>query len=158
MVTGTEAMVPHRPVHDGPVVRDTVDGATAGVLADVVALAHAGFLGFLVVGGFLSWRWPRLLPAHVATAAWAAAIVTVRFDCPLTPLEKNLREAAGEPVYAGPFIDHYLRDRVFPGDHEPVVRAAVVGAVAVSWAGALGLRRRRVHRRSGRQVVRSVRP
>ena len=67
-----------------------------GLLADLVVVVHLGFIAFVAVGGFLAWRWPRLLWLHVPAVTYALVIVTVGFDCPLTPLEKHLRHAAGQ--------------------------------------------------------------
>jgi hypothetical protein len=105
------------------------------VLADLVAAVHAAFLVFLVVGGLLAWRWRRLIVAHVASGAWAVAIVAIGFSCPLTPLEKHLRGAGGEPVYDGPFIAHYIAGSLYPVEHETLVRLLVAVVVLVSWAG-----------------------
>ncbi len=44
------------------------------MLADAVVLAHALFVGFVVLGGFLVWRWGWLVWAHVPAAVWGAAI------------------------------------------------------------------------------------
>ena len=63
--------------------------------ADLVVVSHVVFIAFVAAGSLLVWRWPRLLWPHLAVVAWAAAIVTVGFTCPLTPLEKHFREQAG---------------------------------------------------------------
>ena len=78
------------------------------MLADLVVVTHVVFIAFVAVGSLLVWKWPRLLWPHLAVVAWAAAIVAVGFTCPLTPLEKHLREQAGQSSYDGGFIDHYL--------------------------------------------------
>jgi len=36
------------------------------------------------------------------------------WTCPLTPLEKFLRNAGGEEGYSGGFIDHYLTSLIYP--------------------------------------------
>ena len=45
-----------------------------GVLADVVLAAHFLFVLFVVLGGLLVLRWPRLAWVHLPAAAWGAAI------------------------------------------------------------------------------------
>ncbi|MGQ0615876.1 MAG: DUF2784 domain-containing protein [Acidimicrobiia bacterium] len=113
-----------------------------GALADVVVLAHVAYLAFLVVGGYLAWRWWPVLWVHVAAAAWAAGIVLVGYDCPLTSLEEWLRERAGQAGGDG-FIDRYVEDVIYPGALTPYLRVAVAIAIAVSWWGCARRRRRR---------------
>ncbi|MGH3432867.1 MAG: DUF2784 domain-containing protein, partial [Thermocrispum sp.] len=55
-----------------------------GFLADATMVVHFAFLVFLVVGGFLAWRWPRVIYAHVLTAAWGVVITVFSLECPLT--------------------------------------------------------------------------
>jgi len=43
-------------------------------LADVLVVAHLGFVVFVVAGGVLVPRWPRVAWAHVPPAAWGAWI------------------------------------------------------------------------------------
>lgn len=123
----------------------------AGVLANVVMLLHFAFLVFLVLGGFLAWRWPRLLTAHVAMAAWGAAIVAFGWLCPLTYVENWFRQADGQPELSDGFIDTYLTGIVYPGDRITEVRFAVATVIAVSWLGLL-LRWRR-SRRTAASIV-----
>ena len=60
--------------------------------ADAVVILHLSFIVFVVCGGFLAWRWPRLIWVHLPAAAWGTAIELFHWTCPLTPLEKWLRE------------------------------------------------------------------
>lgn len=121
----------------------------SGMLADAVVVAHFAFLVFLVLGGFLSWRWPRLFPVHLAVVAWGIAIVVFSWLCPLTYLENALRESAGREALRGGFIETYLTGVIYPGDRITEVRIAVGAVVAVSWLGLL-VRRRRTGIPSGR--------
>jgi Protein of Unknown function (DUF2784) len=59
--------------------------------ADVVAATHGTFIAFLLVGGFLAWRWPRLVWTHVPAVVVTAAVFALGADCPLTDLEKQFR-------------------------------------------------------------------
>lgn len=120
----------------------------AGLLADAVMLLHFAFLVFVVVGGFLAWRWPRVLVAHVLAAGWGAAIIVFEWLCPLTYVENWLREADGQGPLRDGFIDTYLTDVIYPGDRITEVRLAAAVVVAVSWAGLLVRRRRRGRVRS----------
>ena len=84
-------------------------------LADLVLVVHLAFILFVAIGAFVAWRWPRVRWVHILAVVYAAAIVTVGFDCPLTGLEKHLRGLAGGPVYDGGFVSHYLTDVIYPG-------------------------------------------
>lgn len=119
------------------------------LLADLVATLHAAFLVFLVVGGFLAWRWRSLFLVHLAVVVWAVAIVVIDFDCPLTPLEKDLLAAGGEPVYSGPFIDRYVADVLYPAEYTIAVRALVGSLVLASWLGLAWRRRHPTGERRG---------
>jgi Protein of Unknown function (DUF2784) len=84
------------------------------ILADALVLVHAAFIVFAVFGGLLAlshggWMW-----LHLPTVAWAAAVVIMGWTCPLTPLEQNLRTAAGQTVYEGDFIEHYVLAAIYP--------------------------------------------
>jgi hypothetical protein len=84
------------------------------VLADCVVVIHAAFVVFVVLGGFLAWRWRAVVWVHVPCALWGAAIEFGGWICPLTPLENALRARAGLQGYAGGFIEHYLTPILYP--------------------------------------------
>jgi len=84
------------------------------ILADAVVVLHLGFLAFIPAGGLMAWRWRWLLWPHIAAIVWAVAIFTIRFDCPLTPLENSFRARGGEAGYAGGFVDHYIIPVLYP--------------------------------------------
>lgn len=84
------------------------------LLADAVVLTHLCFIVFVVSGGFLAWRWPRLAWFHLPAAVWGAAIEFAGGTCPLTPLENKLRSLAGEVGYQIGFIEHYLIPIIYP--------------------------------------------
>lgn len=122
-------------------------------LADLVVVVHLGFIAFVVVGGFLAWRWPRVLWLHLPVVAWALTIVVFSVECPLTPLENHLRHLAGQRGYSGGFIDHYLTGVLYPGRFIVLARALVAAAVLLAYAGLL-VRHRRAHRPDDRPTVR----
>src|SRR5260370_224287 len=66
------------------------------VAADTVVVVHLLFIGFVIFGSFLAWRWPRAAWVHVPVAVYGAMVEFVGFTCPLTPLENDLRRRAGE--------------------------------------------------------------
>jgi len=84
------------------------------LLADAVLVLHLGFILFVVLGGFLVLRRPRLAWLHVPVFLWGAAIEFGGWICPLTPLEKWLRELGGEVAYAGGFVEHYVTALIYP--------------------------------------------
>ena len=84
------------------------------LLADVVVVLHIGFVLFVVLGGFLLRRWPKLVYVHLPVAIWGVLIEFVGWVCPLTPLEKHLRALGGEAGYAGGFVEHYLLPILYP--------------------------------------------
>jgi hypothetical protein len=104
---------------------------TYHVLADLVVAVHAVFVAFVVLGGFLAWRWRRLVMLHLPAAAWGALIEFAGWICPLTPLENALRLRAGHAGYTGGFIEHYLLSIMYPDDLTRTVQI-VLGAVVVA--------------------------
>lgn len=118
---------------------------TQRLLADAVLLLHGLFILFVVAGGALVWRWPRLAWLHLPAVAWAAWISWTGGICPLTPLENALRSAGGQAGYEGGFVDHYVLRLIYP---EAMTREWQIGVgvfVALLNVGvyALLLRRRR---------------
>ena len=86
----------------------------AGLFADLVLVAHLGFIAFALFGAFCSlrWRWAPVL--HLPALGWAAYIEFSSRVCPLTPLENSLRLMAGESSHSNSFIEHYLIPLVYP--------------------------------------------
>ncbi len=82
--------------------------------AEFVLLTHFSFVVFVVVGGFVALRWPKLIYVHVPAAVWGAWIEFAGWICPLTPLENSLRRMAGDAGYEGGFIEHYLLGVLYP--------------------------------------------
>jgi len=75
------------------------------VAADAVVVVHLLFIGFVIFGSFLAWRWPKVAWVHIPVAVYGALVEFIGFTCPLTPLENYLRQRAGESRYKGGFID-----------------------------------------------------
>jgi hypothetical protein len=84
-------------------------------LADLTLVVHFAFVAFVVAGGLLVLRWPRVAWAHIPAAVWGALIEFAGWVCPLTPLENEFRRRAGEAVYAGGFVERYLLPVLYPG-------------------------------------------
>lgn len=118
------------------------------VAADVVLVAHFGFVLFVVLGGLLVLRWPRLAWVHVPVALYGAVIEFVGFICPLTPLEVWLRRRGGEGGYTGGFIEHYVTAALYPeGLTRPVQLALGVAVLALNGAIYAVIWRRHKHAR-----------
>lgn len=84
------------------------------LLADGVLVLHLAFIVFVVLGGFLVLRWPKLVWLHAPAAVWGVLIEFMGWPCPLTPLEKHLRRLGGEAGYEGGFIEHYVTSFIYP--------------------------------------------
>jgi hypothetical protein len=83
-------------------------------LADLVFVVHFAFVLFVVFGGLLALRWPRVAWVHVPVALYGAVIEFVGFICPLTPLEVWLRRLGGEAGYEGGFVERYITAALYP--------------------------------------------
>jgi hypothetical protein len=84
------------------------------IAADLVLLAHFLFAAFAVFGGTLvfynhAWAW-----LHIPVVLWSSAVNLMSWTCPLTPIEKALRNRAGQGGYSGGFIQHYVGRAVYP--------------------------------------------
>jgi hypothetical protein len=112
------------------------------ILADLLMVVHLAFIVFVAIGSLLVLKWRRLVWPHLAVVAWAAAIVSIGFTCPLTPLEKHLRERAGSSSYDDGFIDHYLEGVVYPGGMTTLARLMVAVLIAVGYAAVVARNRR----------------
>jgi polyferredoxin len=93
------------------------------IAADAILLTHVLFVIFVVLGlllifagKFLAWRWVHNFSfrlSHlvaigvVVLQAWLGSV------CPLTVWEMNLREKAGDSVYEGSFITHWLQTLLY---------------------------------------------
>src|SRR5262245_14316606 len=110
------------------------------LLADVLIVIHGAYLAFLVIGGFLAWRWRWVMWAHLLAVAWAVPlVVTDAFPCPLTEAEKWLREQGGSEPYSGGYISHYLEGRLWPEGYTWVVEIVAFSLIAISYIGLLVL-------------------
>jgi hypothetical protein len=52
--------------------------------ADLVVVIHLLFIGFVVGGAFLTWRWPWIACAHIPAVIYGALVEFAGFTCPLT--------------------------------------------------------------------------
>jgi hypothetical protein len=113
------------------------------LLADALVVFHFAFLLFVVLGGWLVWRWPRLAWLHLPCAVWGALVELTGLVCPLTPLEGWLRQRAGMQAYTGGFIAHYLLRVLYPaGLTRGIQLVLAVVVVAINGAAYATLIRR----------------
>lgn len=84
------------------------------LLADVTVVAHLVFVVFVLFGGLLVVRWPRVAWLHVPAVAWGAWIEFAGWLCPLTPFENWLRTQSGGAAYDSSFVEHYLLPLLYP--------------------------------------------
>lgn len=89
---------------------------TYSILADIVVLAHALFILFVVSGGLFALKWPKIAYGHIPAALWGVYIEFTGRICPLTPLEIKWRLAAGQEAYQGDFVGRYLLPIIYPAD------------------------------------------
>jgi Protein of Unknown function (DUF2784) len=105
--------------------------------------AHFAFLALGIFGGFLAWRWPRLIWFQVAAVVWCVLAVVMSLPCPLTWVEDRARERAGRPVHPSGFLDNHVAGFFYPAGHERAAQIVAALIVLSSWAGLLAARRRR---------------
>jgi len=120
--------------------------------ADVVLVVHLAFVLFVVLGGLLVLRWPRVAWVHVPVALYGAAIEFIGFICPLTPLEVWLRRRGGEAGYSGGFVEHYITAALYPTGLTREVQLALGAAVLVLNGIVYAVWLRRRPRRKGQRL------
>ena len=115
-------------------------------LVTVILVVHFSYLAYVILGGFLAWRWPRLFWPHLAAAAWGLAVVGIPLTCPLTTAEFWARRRAGQNRQTAGFIDRYIEGVLYPSRYTLVLQVTVGVVVIGSWAGAYLLHRSRRRR------------
>ena len=91
--------------------------------ADVILFLHVCIVVFNVfslilifIGYFLKWSWvrnPWFRFAHVAAISVVIVQSWIGLACPFTTLEMALRSKAGETVYSGTFVSHWLESILY---------------------------------------------
>ena len=108
------------------------------VLAGAVVLAHLLFVAFAVSGAVLALRWKWMPWVHIPAVLWAAFIELSGGICPLTPIENELRAAAGLEYYSGDFIAEYLFPLLYPEGLTPQAQLVIGSLVLAINVGAYG--------------------
>jgi hypothetical protein len=125
-----------------------------GTVATVALVSHFAFVAYVVLGGFLAWRWPKAIWPHLAAGGWGGLIVLELVNCPLTWLEDWARRKDGQAAPTQGFVDRYLDNVLYPERYLTEVRIAVAAVIAISWLGAYLLwRRRRARAQDGAMTI-----
>jgi Protein of Unknown function (DUF2784) len=116
------------------------------IAADALLVIHVSFVVFVIAGLVLiligklrrwSWvrnRWFRVL--HLAAIGVVVVQAWLGRICPLTTWEMMLREQAGDTVYTGTFVSHWLQSLLYyqaPAWVFAVAYTAFAALVVVSW-------------------------
>lgn len=83
-------------------------------VADLFVLLHLSFVCFVLFGGLLAIRWPKIAWLHIPAFLWGGAIEIGGWICPLTHLENKYRFLAEQSGYRGSFVEHYLMPLIYP--------------------------------------------
>ncbi len=108
----------------------------AAIAADAVLATHVLVAAFAVGGAFLVLISPLYAIAHIPVVLWVGLVNLARWTCPLTPLEKWLRAAAGQESYDTTWTRKYC---------EPIIRPfglprhleLIAGVSILLWNGLL---------------------
>ena len=122
---------------------------THRVLADATVAFHLLFIVFVVLGGLVVVRVPRVAWLHLPAAAWVVWLELTGAICPLTPLENAFRQQAGQAGYEGGFIDHYLMPVIYTAGLTPQIQTMLGIAVLVLNATVYAIAWRRWRKRAG---------
>ena len=104
---------------------------TFRLLADATVVLHLAFVVFVLIGGVLVLRWPRMAWVHLPAAIWGAWVEFAGWVCPLTPLENWLRQQGGGPAYTAGFVEHYVMPVLYPSALTRELQWALGGVVLV---------------------------
>lgn len=98
-------------------------GAFYLLAADLILVTHVLFVAFvvfgllmIVAGRLLSWSWvrnPRFRWIHLFAIAVVVLQSWLGVICPLTTWEMALRERAGDAVYPGTFVSHWMETLLY---------------------------------------------
>ena len=82
--------------------------------ATAIASLHLLFILFVLFGGFLVLRWPKVMWLHLPAAVWGVLIEFAGWWCPLTKWENHFLRAAGRAGYENGFVAHYIMPIIYP--------------------------------------------
>ena len=93
-----------------------------------MAVTHLAFIAFLIAGGPLARRMPKLIKWHLGAIGVTAAINLAGAECPLTVWEKHFLAQAGREPYESGFISHYLVEPIYPAGIDGRVNLMILAA------------------------------
>lgn len=112
-------------------------------LAYLTVSLHVAFIAFAILGGLAMYRWGWVIWLHIPTVVYALLIQIVGMRCPLTDLEKWLRGLAGQQVYSGGFLPHYVWHPLGLTGREPSIAVGLLIVIIIvnahpylTWAAA----------------------
>jgi Protein of Unknown function (DUF2784) len=106
------------------------------LIADAILGLHFAYIAFVLFGGWLVLRHPRLAWIHLPAVAWGATVEFTGWLCPLTTWENHFHRLAGSGAYPGDFVWEYLLRIIYPAGLTPDVQL-VLGAIVVVLNAAL---------------------
>ncbi len=124
-----------------------MDSPTIFLLAaDIILLLHVLFVAFVLIGLLLilvgkvrAWSWvrnPWFRLIHLAAISVVMVQSWLGLICPLTTLEMALRSQAGDTIYSGSFLSHWLESILYyqvPSWIFVLCYMAFGAAVVASW-------------------------
>jgi hypothetical protein len=122
-------------------------------LATGFLVMHFAFMAYVLLGGFLAWKWPKAIWFHLPAIGWGVALIGFGLNCPLTYAENWALGHAGEGPLTRGFIDTYVEGVLYPERFVHLAQALLALIVIVSYAGFFVLRRNR-RARSGAVAAR----
>jgi len=87
-------------------------------LAALVLAIHLAWILWVIVGALFTRGRPGWTAFHLASLVWGIVVEVGPWPCPVTLLEQHLEARAGEAVWHGSFLVHYLDAIIYP--HVPV--------------------------------------
>ena len=100
-----------------------VDASIYLIFADLILITHVVFIAFVVfglifilIGLVRKWLWvrnPWFRRLHLGAIGIVVLQAWLGVICPLTTWENALRQKAGDTVYVGSFIEHWLHKLIF---------------------------------------------
>jgi Protein of Unknown function (DUF2784) len=102
-----------------------------GLGAETVLVLHFTFIAFVLFGALLAVRWRWIVVAHLPAAAWGFFVEMTGRICPLTYVENDLSNRAGEAGYSQGFIEHYLLPVIYPPGLTQGVQFVLAAVVVV---------------------------
>ena len=80
----------------------------------IVLGIHLAWILWVIFGALWTRGRSWLAAFHIASLVWGIVVETGPWPCPLTIAEDLLRQKAGNALYRGSFLAHYLSRIVYP--------------------------------------------